>query len=315
MAETQVGGDVSADDGLVGLGHYVIYQKLDGLHAFISPLHRIALAEIQVHRDVLGVPVQVILGEYPEHRIIHIIGSADGGDVKGLAHREYRIRHYAAGGGRVGEQPAHECSRVRDVPAGLLVQEFTYGFLGVSAVFGAADLHKLFAGIPAHIEPGLAGEEFSGKRGHTYQAAGHYAGDGPDRASAAVEDALVFRVHPAGNLAVLLDSARSKTAVHPGVQIHYLLYLVESLLPFGSKKPGLLERPELFHQPGIAVPGPRITGAVTAVVTDVEGLVAARNRRLLRGEVLVRIGIDSGPLKVLVDMSDNQGVLGFWFLS
>ena len=167
----------------------------------------------------------------------------------------------------------------------------------------------MFAGVPAHIQPGLAGEEFSGKCGHTYQAARHYAGDGPDLASAAVEDALVFRVHPAGNLAVLLGSARSKTAVHPCVQIHYLLYLVESLFSFGSKKPGLLERPELFHQPGIAVPGPRIAGTMTAVVTDVEGLVAARGRSLFRGEVLVRIGVDPGSLKVLVDMPDYLGIL------
>ena len=110
---------------------------------------------------------------------------------------------------------------------------------------------------------------------------------------------------------MLLDSARTKTAVHPCVQFHYLLYLVESLFSFGSKKPGLLERPELFHQPGIAVPGPRITGAVTAVVTDVEGLVAARSRSLFRGEVLVRIGVDPGSLKVLVDMPDYLGILRF----
>jgi hypothetical protein len=46
-------------------------------------------------------------------------------------------------------------------------------------------------------------------------------------------------------------------------------------------------------------------------VTDVEGLVATRGRSLLRREVLVRVGVDPGSIKILVDMPDYLGIFRF----
>jgi hypothetical protein len=209
----------------------------------------------------------------------------------------------------------------------LLFQDFADSLLYLAGVLCAADSLEGCAGVPCDVELGFAPEELTGECRHADYAPLSHARECADFVAALFEDSGIACEHAGGNLSVFVLPPLCETAVHPAMQGNDFPYALDGCFALLGEKTFVFEGVVFFRYPRIFAPRPVASRSVSAVVADIEGLVAFRRLglagcstffcpgfcacpvRSLR-QKLIGVGVDAGPFEILVNEAHRLRVLG-----
>ena len=298
-----------AGDDIVSLADQDVHEGLVERDAQLSVQLGIGLVQIGGKEVVLVEADDVLERQVAEEIVV---------DVEGLGHlgrgvdgslETVQVRNEFPSGRRVREeilQDGHGVQGRRVFPP---LGEGLPGPLADGFVLTLGNVfHIGFACVQVQVQVGLEGGEPGGETVHGHDAAGDGAGDGPDVLAAVLEHLRIAVVHPVGEGGMLPDAAGREPAVHPVVGLEDEGGLVHQRIS-GRGQDALLGplRQDVPHK-GVLEAAPFGTGAVPAVMADIEGLVSLGRRRVVQRKEFVGMRVERRPAGVLPEVPHYRRV-------
>ena len=310
VAEAQVGGllDLAGDDG-VGLADEGVDEFLGTGDADLAVQLGVALVQVGRQEVEFMEMDDVLEGEEAVHVVLDLERIRHAGAVVDGVLEIVGVRDEFPGLGGIREQGAVHGDRIPLERLAVLVQ----GLVGAGdegVVLTAGDVGvELLAGVQVHVQIRLQGLQTGGEAVHRHDAARGGAGDGADVLAAVLEHLREAVVHPLGELCMLADAARSQAAVHAVMQLVEEGGLPQEGFAVRGQEALLIGLGQQVADLLVLRTAPVGTRSVTAVVADIERLVALGGRRVLHGVEFVGMGVERGAADVSPKVADHGRVL------
>ena len=298
-----------AGDDIVGLPDQNVHEGLVERDAQLSVQLGIGLVQVGGEEVVLMEADDVFEGQVAEQVVVDVEGFGHPGRGVDGPLEAAQVRNQLPAGRRVREEVLQDGHGVQGggvlPPLGEgLPRPCADGFvLPLGNVF-----HVGFARVQVQLQVGLDGGEPGGETVHGHDAAGNRAGDGPDVLAAVLEYLRIAVVHPVCERGMLPDAAGREPAVHPVVGLEDAGGLVHQRITGRGEDALLCPFRQDVPYEGVLVSAPFGTGAVPAVMADVEGFVTLGSRRVVQRQEFVGMRVERRPAGVLPEVPHDRRV-------
>ena len=276
MAEAEVGAVFTGGDALVSLGHDVLHAGFGHGDAVVAGFDGVAVSGVEHHVALRPALVQRVEGQEAEEVVRDVEVLGDDGGVPDILRQGAGALDEGAGLGHVGEDAGQHAEGVVRQGAGDL-HGLHHGRAGLLLPAGLVVdvLLELLAGVEVEIKLRILAYKRGGEGVHADQAALHLASERAHHL-VALEHFRIALIHALRDGGMLTDTALGQAAVHAIVIREDEARGVEKGVAAGGQDAHALALLQGGNQVLIGLSAPVGTGSVTAVVADIERLVALR---------------------------------------